>query len=123
MCRPRNPLRRQRQLRVRRPPPAPVPSQAPKKSAKPAEDTGRLDAIRKQTGDRKAADAAYRDAIVRSETNPNAQNQAAVKKAKAHYDRARSLEVEAWRRAGGNGSPPENSGQPAQSPRAAAREG
>jgi hypothetical protein len=92
------------------------PSQAPKESAKPAEDTGRLDAIRKQTGDRKAADAAYRDAIVRSETNPNAQNQAVVKKAKANYDRARSLEVEAWRRAGGNGLPPEDSGQPAQSP-------
>ncbi|WP_144061241.1 hypothetical protein [Hyphomicrobium denitrificans] len=106
----------------KRPPPtAPVPAPAPeeaapKEFAKPAENAGRLDAIRKQTDDRKAADSAYRDAIVRSETEPNAQNQAALKKAKADYDRARSLEVEAWRRAGGKGSPPEDTGQPAQSP-------
>ena len=58
------------------PAPAAIPEQvAPKESAKPAEDAGRLDAIRKQTDDRKAADSAYRDAIVRSETDPNAENQ------------------------------------------------
>ncbi|MBA2126328.1 hypothetical protein DLM45_08835 [Hyphomicrobium methylovorum] len=103
----------------RPPPPAPTPTPdeaAPQEYAKPAEDAGRLDAIRKETDNRKAADSAYRDAIVRSETEPNAENQAAAKKAKAEFDRARSLEIEAWRRAGGEGSPPENTEQPAESP-------